>query len=162
MDKKKEKKTTVGKESYDRLLKTPDTLDPIELQRAMHEDYEKNINECVDRSLKDFDGDFYIIVETEKERLMENVLRNYFFGRQSCPTPSYDQTVYKYDRSAGVVSFLWVVPSKDTCEMMRDNALNIAPEERVLRDFVIDFYEGRLMKLAKKLNGEKLDSPFLA
>lgn len=159
---KKNNKKTVGQEAYSRLIKTPEKADPIELQRAMHEDYEKNINECIDRSLKDYYGDFYVVVTTKKERIMQNVLRNYFFGRKSCPTPEYDQTVYKYTRSGGDLEFLWVVPSKDTCELLRDNALNVAPEERVLRDFVLEFYDGTLLKKSKGLNGEEILTPLLA
>lgn len=163
MSEKRVKKTkTVGNEAYDRLLKTPESTDPIELEREMHKDYESNINQCINSNLKEYSGDFYVVVTTKKERLMQNVLRNYFFGRKSCPTPEYDQTVYKYDRSSGMVEFLWVLPSKDTCEMMRDNALKIVPEERMLRDFVLDFYDGTLFKLSKRLNGEESDSPLLA
>jgi len=155
-------KKTVGSASYDRLIKDPETNDPIELQREMHKDYEANIQECITRCSKDYVGDFYIVVTTKKERLMPNVLRNYFFGRKSCPTPEYDQAVYKYHRKDGNIEFLWVLPSKDTCEMMRDNALKIAPEERALRDFVLAFYDRTLFTLSKRLNGEKEDSPFLA
>ena len=127
----------------------------------MHEDYEKNMQTCVKDSLKQFDGNFFIIVITKKERLMENVLRNYFFGRQTCPAPDYDQTIYKYHRDSGVTEFIWVIPSKDTCVLFKENAAIIAPEEIALRDFVLDFDDGTLFKKMKKLNGEKDDSPLL-
>jgi len=55
---------------------------------------------------------FYVCVITKKERLMDNVLRNYFLARSTCPTPQYDQTVYKYHRDSGAIQFLWVLPSK--------------------------------------------------
>lgn len=159
---KKEKKKTVGSEAYDRLLKLPETTDPIELEREMHKDYEANVQECITRSSKEYDGDFFVVVTTKKERIMQNVLRNYFFGRKTCPTPEYDQAVYRYHRKEGIAEFLWVIPSKDTCQMMRDNALEVAPEERELRDFVLSFYDGSLLQLSKRLNGEKENSPFLA
>jgi hypothetical protein len=85
---------------------------------------------------------------------MENVLRNYFGFRRSCPTPDYDQAVYKYSQKDDEVSFLWVVPSKDACMMMIANRMIIDPDERELKEFVLRFASGDLMRLAKLLNGE--------
>lgn len=146
---------TVGKISSDLIVKESPTRDPIELEREMHKDYEANIWECVDRSKKDFFGDFYIVVVTKKERLMPNVLRNYFMGRSSCPTPEYDQTVYKYNCTDDALEFLWVLPSKDTCELLKENALQVAPEEKALLYYVLSFYDGSLLKKSKQLNKEK-------
>jgi hypothetical protein len=155
------KRKTVGKLSTDLLQKAPDTRDPIELERSMHKDYIDNIYACCNRGKKDIIGDFFIVVETKKERLLENVIRNYFFPRISCPTPNYDQTVYRYTLQNDHIDFLWTIPSKDTCELFRNNILEIAPEEKQLLQFVMDFYDGTLLKLAKKLNNEKSDSPLL-
>lgn len=156
------RKKTVGYEAYTRLLQIPETRDPIELQREMQKDYEAHIEKCISRSLKEYHDDFYIIVTTKKEPLMQNVLRNYFYARKTCPTPGYDQTVYKYHLKDGKVEFLWVIPSVDTCELMLRNTLNISKEEHTLRNFVLDFYDGTLFSLAKRLNGERKDSPLLA
>lgn len=155
------KRETVGKLSQDLLLKTPETRDPIELEREMHKDYEKNIIECIDRGKKEMNGDFYVVVETKKEPKMPNVMRNYFFFRKSCPTPNYDQTLYRYHTSSDSIDFIWVIPSQDSCFMLRDNALLVPPEEKLLLDYVLAFSDGTLFKLCKKLNGEKDDSPLL-
>lgn len=146
---------TVGKISSDLLQKESPTRDPIELEREMHKDYEVNVWKCIERSRKDFHGDFYVVVVTKKERLMPNVLRNYFIGRSSCPTPEYDQTVYHYHKTDDHIEFLWVIPSKDTCELMRNNALQIADDEKRLLYYVLSFYDGSLLKKSKKLNREK-------
>jgi hypothetical protein len=156
-----EKRKTVGKVATDLIQQDAPTRDPIELERAMHEDYEKNVWECVVRSQKDYLGDFYIVVLTKKEKLLENVLRHFFFGRSSCPTPDYDQAVYKYHREHDALEFLWVVPSKPTCEYLRDNALDVIESERDLLKFVLDFYDDTLMIKAKKLNREELETPLL-
>jgi len=158
---KEKKRPTVGKMSMELAKKTPDTLDPIELEREIHKTYEDEIITCVEKCKKDFIGNFYIVVETKKERLMHNVIRNFIFGRTTCPTPSYDQTVYKYYRGPDRIDFLWVVPSKDTCKLLRDNMLYVVPEERKLLEYVLDFYDDTLLKLAKKLNGEEEESIFL-
>lgn len=155
------KRETLGKIATDLQQQEAPTRDPIELEREMHKDYEKNISECIDAHLSTYVGDFYVEVITKKERLLQNVLRNYFFATQACPTPTWDQTVYKYHRATGHVEFLWVIPAKDICEMFTLNAMEIDKSERELLKFVLDFNDGTLLNLAKKLNGECVDSPLL-
>lgn len=152
---------TVGKVSSDLIIKAPETLSPIEQMEENLSDYEKNVWECVERCKKDFTGDFYIVVITKNERLLPNVFRNFFYGRQSCPTPDYDQTVYKYKRKDNAPIFMWVIPSRDASFHLKDNALQVAPEERELLKYVLAFQDGTLMRLAKDLNGEKEDTPEL-
>lgn len=152
---------TVGKIATDLAAQDTHAQSPIELERAMHKDYEENIQQCIERGKKEHPGDFYIVVITKKERLLQNVLRHYYLHRATCPTPEYDQTVYKYFREHDAHQFLWVVPDKITCEMMRDNALQVPDPERDLLRFVLDFYDDTLMKLSKKLNGEFLETPLL-
>ena len=156
-----ETRDTVGKISTELLQKEPETRDPIELEREMHKDYVNHVYDAVDRGKKDFTGDFFVVVITKKERLMENVIRNYFLARSSCPTPEWDQTVYRYKRADDIIEFLWVVPSKDTCQLFKNNALQISPEEKDLLRFVMDFTDGTLLKLSKKLNKEMISSPLL-
>jgi len=152
---------TVGKLSLELAQKTPDTTDPIELQREIQKGYCDNITECVSASKKIYPGDFYVVVETKKERLMQNVIRNYIFGRSSCPTPSYDQTVYRYHRVDDRIEFLWVIPSKDTCELLSTHALEVVESERALLKFVLDFQDDTLLRYSKKLNGEVVYSNIL-
>lgn len=152
---------TVGSLSRSLMLKEPDTRDPIELEREMHKDYEKNILLCIEDGKKYYKNFFYIIVITKKERLMPNVLRNYFFHRSSCPTPDYDQALYRYTIHDDKIEFLWVIPSKDTCLTFTHNVTQIVPEELGLLRFILDFADGTLYKKTKQLNGEELDSPFL-
>lgn len=149
---------TVGKVSSDLIVKAPETTSPIEQMRESLSEYDQNIWECIDRCNKDFVGDFYITVITKNERLMPNVFRNYFYGRLSCPTPDWDQTVYKYKRKDNQIVFMWVIPSKDACEHLQINALQVANEERELLKYVLAFHDGTLLKLAKELNGEKAHS----
>jgi len=156
-----EKRETVGKLSSELLLQESPTRSPIELEREMHTDYEANLMSCIETGKKMHGKSFYVVVITKRERLMPNVFRNYFFSRTSCPTPDWDQTVYRYESSFEEIEFLWVIPSKDTCEHLTLNALQVAPEERVLLGFVLSFSDGTLFKLAKKLNQEMEHSPLL-
>src|SRR3990167_4938546 len=97
----------------------------------------------------------------KKEPLMPNVIRNYFYGRLSCPTPDYDQTVYFYDQESDIIEFLWVIPSKDACLYLKENALLVDPAESQLLRFVLDFADGTLFAIAKTRNRERSDSPLL-
>lgn len=148
------KRENAGKIASDLQKKAPDTRDPIELQREMQENYEKYLVETIESGKKAYEDPFYVVVEMKKERLLQNIIRNYFIARQSCPTPFYDQTVYRIKMKEDRVDLLWVIPSKDTCEMMKEFALEVAPTERILRDYVLAYYDGSLLTLCRSLNGE--------
>lgn len=152
---------TIGAQYLDYVQKAPETTDPIEIQREAHKVYIDEVLKTVDSGKKKYSGDFYVVVETKKERLMEMMIRNFLYHRSTCPTPQYDTSVYRYHRSDDMLEFLWVIPSKDTCELFRDNALQIVKEEKQLLEYVLNFYDGTLFNMAKRLNGELFDSPIL-
>jgi hypothetical protein len=152
---------TIGKIATELAAQDTHAQSPIELEREMHKEYEENIHQCIERGKQEHPGDFFLVVLTKKERLLPNVLRHYYLHRATCPTPDYDQTVYRYFRQHDAHEFLWVVPDKYTCEGLRDNALHVNELERDLLRFVLDFYDDTLMKLSKKLNGEFLETPLL-
>lgn len=154
-------KETVGEVSSKLIQKEPETRSPIEQMRENLTDYENHFYLCLEDGKKKYPKDFFIVVLTKKERLMQNVIRNYFLSTSACPTPTYDQAVYHYDRLSESFEFLWVIPSKDTCELFRESALQIHPEEQELLKCVLDYYDGTLLKMAKKFNNEKIDSPLL-
>jgi hypothetical protein len=155
-------KKTIGKIATELAQKSHDNTHTAhdQMEESLS-DWDKNIFECVERSKKDFSGDFYLVVVTKKERLLTNVIRNYFMTRISCPTPDYDQTLYKYNSADESLAFLWVIPSKDACLMLKENAMLVMPEERQLLQFVLDFADGSLFEMAKKLNGESENSILL-
>lgn len=173
------KKKKVGEIASDLLLKTPETRDPIEIQREVQKDYIQNLYWAVQHAQKKVDcshlagtgrghdncasreavvGDFYVVVVTKREKLMENVLRNYFFHALVCPTPDYDQTVYKYDAKKETLTYLWTVPDIETCETFKRDASSVVPEEQKLLEFVLKFYDGTLLRQARQLNGENLET----
>jgi hypothetical protein len=146
---------TVGKISWDLLDKSsPADHSADEQMREQLEQWDNNIEDTVAAGKKIYPGDFYLVVETKKEPKMKNVIRNYFIHRRTCPTPQYDNSVYKYHILDDRVEFLWVLPSKETCIMMREYALEIPKEQKDLLKFVLDDADGTLLRLCKKLNGE--------
>lgn len=152
---------TVGAFSQELLQKQFDTRDPIELQREMQQEYIDNLVVCVEKNINQFKGDFFVVVITKKEPLMPNVLRNYFFTRTSCPTPDYDQTVYKYTYETQELEYLWCVPDRETCFVFLENKDKVIFEETELLDTIIDFNDGSLFRMAKKLNNEQENSILL-
>ena len=149
------KKKTVGAISTELLHKSMQ-LDhsAVEQMQEMLTDWDKNIQECLDAGKQAYANDFYLHVETKKEPKMNNVIRNYFIHRSTCPTPGYDQTVYKYHHSDERLEFLWVIPCKETYFMMMNHALEIPAEEQDLLGFVVADANGDLLKKCKKLNNE--------
>jgi len=155
------KRKNVGELSLELSKKEPAKHTAIDQMREQLKDYEKNIHECVKSNLGKFDGDFYVVCLTKKERLMQNVLRGYFFARQSCPTPDYDQAVYRYVRADNRLDFLWVIPDAAAVNFMKNNPNSVDPDRYALLGFVLQFADGSLLRLAKKLNSEKRDSNLL-
>lgn len=151
-------KKTVGKESYDLLLKEPETRDPIELEKYMQQEYFEYLIECIESNRSHYPGPFFIVVLTKNERLMPNVFRNYFFARSSCPTPDYDQTVFRYDQKEDMLEYIWTLPSRDACIHLKEHALEVTQDERVLLKFILDFADGTLYKVAKHYNNEHVEA----
>ena len=155
------KRKTVGAHSLELSQKKPESTDPIELERAMQEDYLDNLLETIDKAVVNWKHDFFVVVLTKNEKLMPNVFRNYFSARQSCPTPEYDQTVFKYMHEAGTLEYIWTVPSKDSVAHLLTNSHLVVEAEKELLIMCRKFVDGSLYLLAKKLNGEQHDSPLL-
>lgn len=152
---------TVGRISYDLLQKSPESRDPIELERAMQEDYLKHLLECCETHKNIFTDTFFIVIITKNEKLMPNVFRNYFSARISCPTPDYDQTVFAYDRQNDRLQYIWTIPSKDACLHLLSHKDEVVSEEKQLLNFIIQYADGTLFELSKKYNGEQAIGPLL-
>ena len=146
---------TVGKISWDLLAKS-DILDHSadEQMREQLDTFENEMLATIERGKKLFPQDFYIVVETKKEPKMKNVIRNYFIIRKSCPTPQYDNAVYRYHAQSEQLEFLWVLPSRRVYNMLKEHALDIVPEERQLLQFVLEDADGTLLRRCRQLNGE--------
>jgi hypothetical protein len=155
------KKKTVGKAALELALKADNKHTAIDQMEENLTDYEKEVIDCAQRGYKAYNADFFVVVLTKKERLFTNIFRNFFLHRKSCPTPEYDQTVYRYIYDADALELVWTIPDKETCMVYVTNALQIAPEEKQLLNYVIAFKDGILDQVARKLNNEPGTSQFL-
>ncbi len=153
---------TVGKLSSDLIISDTGGVNPIDQQRENQREYIKELLACIASGKKTLDSSFYIVVITKKERLMQNVIRNYFFPTLACPTPDWDQTVYYYDKTNERLEYYWTVPDKNTCQYMRGKAYSLPKDQWELLDYVLKFEDGSLLKLAKRLNKEEKDSALLS
>src|SRR3989339_183750 len=113
---------TVGESAIKAAEQTSPSRNPIELEREMHKDYEQNIYESIQKGRSIFPNSFYIKVITKRERLLTNVIRNYFVLVVACPSPDWDQTIYYYDRPKETLSLLWVIPCRDACKYLIEHA----------------------------------------
>lgn len=157
-------KKTVGEHSYELQQKEDEKINPVDLQREIHQgntdedSFENQIRLAVKRgdNEEDFIGDFFVVVLFKKERLLQNVVRQYFFPRQTCPPPDFDQVVYHYHRFAQKLEFLWVIPDKNTCIELPLIKNQLPHEQQQLLGFIHDFRTGKLDKVCEKLNKSPL------
>ncbi len=154
----------MGKIALDLQKKNDLQTDSIELQKEIHKGsnsdktYEEEVWFTAKRGIEDtsIHGDFYIVVLFKKERLLHNVVRQYFFYRQSCPTPEFDQTVYKYLRNDVKIDHLWTVPNNVACLNLPLRKKDLPSDQMMLVSFIEAFHSGELDRLAARENKETL------
>lgn len=129
---------TVGKAAYDR-LRNPDAKQGIiDTQREMQKGYIDQLVICAKR-YPDWKEPFYICVITKKERILENVIRNYFFARQTRPSPDYNMALYQYDPVFEKITFEWCLPDPETVDFILANINTLTNEQDQLKDFCLRF-----------------------
>lgn len=116
--------------------------------------YAEKLQETLDGGKKEFTGDFFVLMMLKKEKLSHRTFRTYFVGRKSCPTPAYDQSVFRYISKDDYLEHIWTIPSIKTCDDMFYNKAFVPPEEWCLLRHIIKFKDGTLLHKARVLNGE--------
>jgi len=151
-----QKRETVGKISSDLIQKPLETKDAIEQTDAMLKNYPKNIEVCTMRGKQLYPReDFFVVVIQKQERLMKNVIRSYFFPRRTCPTPNYDQIVYKYTHEKDQIDLIWVIPNREmSIDFIRNKEL-VPPQAMSLLKYILEFEDGTLTRQMKTLNKEE-------
>jgi hypothetical protein len=108
--------------------------------------------------------DFYVValigfdLKTKKEKLLA-------WPRFSCPTPVYDQHVFKYHHESTALEFLWSLPNKEKCAYYIKNYHKLLrdPDQQKQTTMCLMFDSGQLLEWVKKENKEdpELDGYFL-
>jgi len=147
--------TDIGKQLIARSAKiTNETVEVRELSKEMNKDYMSLLIQTSLSGKDKYVGNYYVVVLTKRERLISTALRNFFFTRQTCPTPSYEQAVYVFNPKEEWLDFLWMIPSKYLCDKMYNQRHFIELRADPLLPFVVDFIEGNLLAKAMELNNE--------
>lgn len=117
------------------------------------ENYDRDLYKCFDTKKKDYQGIFYIVSTFRKDPVSGKV-NTLFWSRNSCPTPQFDQSVYQCHKDWSGPLFMWTLPSEEYALALRENAYACPPEQYQLLRFVLDYYNGTLLHVAKKLSNE--------
>jgi hypothetical protein len=86
---------------------------------------------------------------------MVRALVTEFFTRSTCPTPAFNQAVYRYDVKNGKLEIAWQLPSNKRCLKLLAQPFALDEGERLLIGYVHDLKSGALEQLARDLNNEE-------
>jgi hypothetical protein len=100
--------------------------------------------------------DFYIVLVPTHERTAEMKPEDFIFVRRSCPTPGYNQNVFKYHKEHGNIEFLWSIPRKSIYWDMYNNRVKYLqnPKLKSRTAFVCMMESKELEKWVAKENKE--------
>jgi hypothetical protein len=137
--------------------------DVIEYRRMMEPDIIKKIHATIaDAKTHTIyqNKDFYIVKLILREKTLAGTPRNMIFARQSCPTPVYRQSTWKYHHLSGSLEFLWTIPDRFLYYDIVRNAHQYLQdkETRNLARFVLLMESGELLQWVKKECGELKDA----
>jgi len=104
--------------------------------------------------------DFYLVLVMTNDPGQDNKPVDRIFVRLSCPTPAYNQVVYKYHHKSSSLEYLWTLPRKAIYESVIANKVYYLTNKatKVLASWCLMLESGKLLEWAKKENGEKPDA----
>lgn len=158
-----EVKKTAGQVILEHDKKRFDLEDSVtEYTRAIYPMIYKNMWNEIEAKKNQFpytNKDFYVCYTFIRDRILRHP-KPIIWVRQSCPTPVYDQTVYKYHHNAGTLEFLWVIPNKMLYwHIVHNKQKYIENKETAsLAKMVLLMESGELLTWVKKENGNKKDA----
>lgn len=156
-----EKKKTYGQLVVDN-WNTPVEDDVIEYRRAMEPEIWNNVVSTAEKASQHSlyrNKDFYVVLLTKVERI-GHAVRTFCLARQSCPTPTYKQAVWKYKHNSGTLEYLWSIPDKILYYYILNNKGKVLADKECAETakFVILMESGELLEWCKRENGEKKDA----
>jgi len=145
------KRKKVGEIARDLLIKHDQDINSHELStEVMKKDYVPNVLECITKHIKEFNGmPFYVVVGFRGVKVIANAQRMQYWGRLTCPKPTNDQAVFYYEPATDFIEEMWSIPDRNTCKYLVDNALRLSPDERPLLQYVLDYMDGTLDRIAE-------------
>ena len=136
--------------------------DVIEYRRQIEKDIIKRKADLIvetKNSTRYRGKDFYICLLTKIERIGQQP-QFILLARLSCPTPTYKQTVWKYNHVSDSEEFVWTIPDAILYYHVLKNAHKylIDPETKELAQFVTLMESGEMEKWVIKENGNLKDA----
>lgn len=134
-------KQTVGAAAV-KLLEQGDTRQSVmDTKDAMLKGYPDALIDCALKHKREWTQPFYVCVQTRRERLLTNVIRNQFYARQTRPIPDYDLALYHFDPATDDLRFVWNIPDKSSVEqILSDYQTGTLPKEYMqLASFCVGF-----------------------
>src|SRR5665213_4047285 len=129
----KPKHKTVGQFSQETAAQqAPDVKVWTYVDAMAEEEFIPNLLEAVKRGRQLFVGDFYINNAGKNEQILSNVLRSYWIPLIACPSPNFDQIVFKYHAKDEQITLIWTIPTEAGCEYLVMNRNYVVSEEQDL------------------------------
>lgn len=138
-------------------METP-TTDVREVQQGLPSNTLDHVWKAVERGIKEFPHKTLYILHSRVIDRASRAIRNRYAPHWICPKPNFDNAVYQYNRDHDDLKLLWVLPSKDTANHLLANAVYLDTGNKGLLQFVLDFKDGTLDKLAITLNERQAKS----
>ena len=134
---------SVGQASYELLQKPPERINVIDMQREMQKTVQRMLDDIISKH-KDYAKKYYIVYMLQRDRMMENTIRQRFIVRRSRPLPDYDCTLFSYDNGSSELRWHWTIPDEATCEYFIHNKGEIPAEQKELLFFIESFADEKL------------------
>jgi hypothetical protein len=154
------------------LLESPETANEAKLRQeelrylsnSMGEDRMRKLYSVAHETAKQeyfLNVDFFIVLVPTNERTAQMDPEDFYFVRRSCPTPAYNQNVFKYHVASGSLEFLWSIPRKARYWQLyaNRNKYMTDPVMKSRTSFVVMMESGKLLEWVAKENGEDLTKP---
>lgn len=122
-----------------------------EITESQADKYRRSLEDAIDTGTKLYKSPFFVLVVTNKEFWAENVVRNWFVPRQTCPYastlyqfyPNHMKTLYMVDVDKGQFEIIWSLPGVQDMNSIIKTPHLYHPR---LVQWITDFTKGRFDK----------------
>ena len=125
---------------------TIETIDVHEKSESKYAEYERHILRTIADGKKEFNKDFYIDVIWSLPKHGDGEIKHQMLAFDGIPTPHFNQSVYRYIRSADDVELIWSIPDKETCLEMYYNKDSVHPDEYPLLEQIMNYFDGTIFR----------------
>lgn len=111
-----------------------------------------NLHDFVEKKKVEHRSDFFIMLLSRREKILTNVIRDRLYCLKACPTPNYNQSLWKYHYLDDRLEFLWSVPPKEAVDFLSRYPIEMNDMCADVIKCVFDFIDGTLARKTRELN----------